>query len=103
MTKRYFAFVITLEYLLEGRVTDPDVTSIWFADDGVIWVDVLEGNGFRMSPTKTECMFFPFADPLAPSPEICLNGAVLPKCERFKYLGSLINTEANCDDDVNHQ
>ena len=32
-------FVITLDYLLEGKVTDPEVTSIWFADDGVIVSD----------------------------------------------------------------
>lgn len=110
-------FITVLDYLLEGKVTDPDVADLLFADDGVqlsddpvrlqrafdIWVDILEGHGFRMSPTKTEYMFCPFADPSAPSPDIYLNGAVLPKCEKFKYLGSMVNIEATCDDDVNHR
>lgn len=110
-------FIIVLDYLLQGKVTDPTVTELLFADDGVIisddpvalqrafdvWVDVLEGHGFRMSPKKTEYLFCPFSDPEAPSPDIYLNGVMLPKCEKFKYLGSMINVEATCDSDINHR
>lgn len=90
---------------------------LFFADDGAIisedpislqraldvWVDVLEGSGYRISAKKTEYLCCPFSDPHRPIPDIYLNGVVLPKCEKFKYLGSMINNEATCDDDINHR
>ena len=110
-------FIVVLDYLLEGKVTDPKVHQLFFADDGAIisddqtslqraldvWVDVLEGNGYRISQKKTEYLCCPFSDPLRPIPDIYLNGKVLPKCEKFKYLGSMINSEGTCDDDINHR
>ena len=35
--------------------------------------------------------------------DLYLNGTILPKCEKFKYLGSMINNQASCDDDINHR
>jgi len=110
-------FILVLDFLLEGKVMDPKVLQLFFADDGAIvsedpealqrafdvWVDVLEGNGFRMSPKKTEYLHCPFSDPSRSTPDIYLNGVALPRCEKFKYLGSVINAEASCDSDINHR
>ncbi|XP_055838267.1 uncharacterized protein LOC129906511 [Episyrphus balteatus] len=110
-------FITVLDYLLEGKVTDTKVHQLFFADDGAIisedpislqraldvWVDVLEGNGYRISAKKTEYLCCPFSDPHRPIPDIYLNCVVLPKCEKFKYLGSMINNECTCDDDINHR
>jgi len=110
-------FILVLDYLLEGKVTDPLVLQLLFADDGAIvsedpealqrafdvWTDVLEGNGLRMSPKKTEYLHCRFSNPPRPTPNINLNGAALPKCEKFKYLGSMVDSEASCDSDINHR
>jgi len=110
-------FILVLDYLIEGKVTDPLVPQLLFADDGAIvsedpealqrafdvWADVLEGNGLRMSPKKTEYFHCRFSNPPRPTPNINLNGAALPKCEKFKYLGSMVDSEASCDSDINHR
>ena len=106
-----------LDYLLEQLTDEPEVETYLFADDGALIrtdlvalrqalngsADILEGNGYRFSGTKTEYLFYPFSDPEQPVPDIYLHGNALPKCEKFKYLLSMINKEANCDDDVNHR
>ena len=51
---------------------------------------------------KTEHLFCPFSGPEQPVPDIYLHEKVLPKCDKFKYLGSKINKNADCEDDVNH-
>src|SRR5687768_7719096 len=48
-------------------------------------------------------MYLPLSDPQAPSPDIMINGNVMPKCTSFKYLGSIINKAGSCDEDVNHR
>ena len=106
-----------LDYLLEQLADETEVETYLFADDGELassdivslqralngWADALEGNGYRISGTKTEYLFCPFSDPEQPVPDIYLHRNVLPKYEKFKYLGSMINKEANCDDDVKHR
>ena len=67
------------------------------------WKNILEDHGLRVSESKTEYMFLPFSDPQAPSPDIMINGNVMPKCKSFKYLGSIINKTGSCDEDVNHR
>lgn len=57
-----------------------------------------------MSPNKTEYLFCPFSgNPQVAAPSLFLNGVPLPKCETFKYLGSKVNVEASCDDDISHR
>src|SRR6201989_873331 len=67
------------------------------------WKNILEDHGLKVSESKTEYMFLPFSDPQAPSPDIMINGNVMPKCTSFKYLGSIINQTGSCDEDVNHR
>ncbi|KAL1446119.1 hypothetical protein WDU94_000032 [Cyamophila willieti] len=67
------------------------------------WKDVLEGNGLRISRSKTEYLYLPFSnDPDDPDLEtqITLDGQPLPKCNNFKYLGSVINENGTCNADV---
>ena len=64
---------------------------------------MLEGNGYRISDKKTEYLFCPFSDQNQPVPDIYPHGNVLPNCEKFKYLGSMINKTADYEDDVKHR
>lgn len=67
------------------------------------WKNILENHGLRVSESKTEYMFLPFSDPQAPTPDVMINGNVMPKCNSFKYIGSIINKSGSCDEDVNHR
>ena len=103
-------------YLLT-LVSDGLEISLLFADDIVLgskdiaalqialtkWCNVLEDHGLRISIPKTEFLCCPFADPTRPAPDIYIKRENLKPCEKFKYLGSMVNREANCDDDINHR
>ena len=67
------------------------------------WKQILEDHGLSVSESKTESMFLPLMDPRAPSPDITIKGNVMTKCTSFKYLGSVVNTNGTCDEDVNHR
>ena len=96
-----FLFNIVFDYLLKNLVNEPNVTSLFFADDVAIisssvvdlqntldkWRSALEENGFRISRSKTEHLTCLFSDPLSSMPDIYLDGIVLPKSTKFKYLG----------------
>ena len=110
-------FILVLDYLLKDCLSLTDVTALLFADDAVLissnpqalqealneWNRALSGGGLRIHELKTEHLHCPFRDPSEPSPDFMLNGMVLGKCKKFKYLGSWVNQEATCDDDVNHR
>lgn len=105
-------FNIVMNYITIDRMEDALLT-LQFADDIVIiaedpqtlqtalnnWKESLEGNGLRISRNKTEYLFLPFSDVEAPSPDIYLDGELLKKTTKFKYLGSTINSEGTCHDD----
>ena len=100
-----FLFNIVFDYLLKDFVTEPNVTSLFFADDVALisnnvadlqrtldkWRGALEENGFRISRSKTEQLSCMFLNPLSLMPDIYLDGIVLQKCSKFKYLGSVVN------------
>lgn len=106
-------FNIVMNYITVNRMNDA-LLILLFADDIVIvaedaqtlqvalddWKEALEGNGLRISRSKTEYLFMPFSDSDAPSPDIYLDNEVLPKCNKFKYLGSAISSSATCHEDV---
>ena len=97
-------FNIVINFLT-SKVMHELLLSVLFADDVGLaservaklqevfdkWKKILEDHGLRVSESKTGCMFLPFSDPQAPSPDIMINGKVMPKCNSFKYLGSIIN------------
>ncbi|GAB0089080.1 hypothetical protein DMENIID0001_035590 [Sergentomyia squamirostris] len=109
-------FNIIMFFLL-SLIHDDLELSLLFADDVVLgsrsivalqdaltrWCGVVEGHGLRISIPKTEYMFCPFSDPTRPTPGLYINGVQLGTCTKFKYLGSVVNNDATCEDDVNHR
>ena len=68
------------------------------------WRDILEAKGFRLSRLKTEylhCRFSAGEGDIAG--EVAIEGAIIPRIERFKYLGSIIQDSGEIDEDVNYQ
>lgn len=111
-------FVIVLSHLLKGLLTIQGVITLLFADDAVLmssnplalqdvlnrWNEALSRNGFRILELNLEHLHCPFANPSHPiPPDYVLNGVVLNKVKTFKYLGSVVNDEATCDDDIKHR
>ena len=68
------------------------------------WRGTLEAKGFRLSRSKTEYLFCRFsADEGGVTGEVAIEGAHIPRVERFKYLGSIIQENGEIDEDINHQ
>ena len=68
------------------------------------WRETLEAKGFRLSRSKTEYLHCRFsADEGSVAREVVIEGAIIPKVERFRYLGSIIQGNGEIDDDINHR
>ena len=68
------------------------------------WRDTLEAKGFRLSRSKTEYLHCRFsADEGSVASEVAIEGETIPKVERFRYLGSIIQGNGEIDDDINHR
>jgi len=68
------------------------------------WRDTLEAKGFRLSRSKTKYLHYRFsADKGGIVGEVAIEGAIIPRVERFRYLGSLIQESGGIDEDINHQ
>ncbi|KAL0870658.1 hypothetical protein ABMA27_005605 [Loxostege sticticalis] len=67
------------------------------------WFTELEKHGLRISRTKTEYMECDLGGTEELNCEIQIENTALPKVERFKYLGSMLTTDARVDEDVNHR
>ena len=68
------------------------------------WRETLEARGFRLSRSKTEylqCRFSAGEDGIAS--EVAVEDAVIPRVERFRYLGSIIQENGEIDEDINHR
>ena len=64
----------------------------------------MEAKGFRLSRLKTEYLHCRFsADEGGIAGEVAIDGAIIPRVERFRYLGSLIQASGEIDEDVNHR
>ena len=35
--------------------------------------------------------------------EVAIEGAIIPKVERFRYLGSIMHEDGEIDEDINHR
>lgn len=109
-------FILVLNYLMRGR-WNRTLAILAFADDLALVDDdlirlqealnelqqILEGSGMRISRTKTEYLYCPFKDPGAPTPDMMLDLTIIPKCNSFKYLGSIVTAQGSCTEDVNHR
>ncbi|KAI8439845.1 hypothetical protein MSG28_001314 [Choristoneura fumiferana] len=67
------------------------------------WLRELERHGLRVSRTKTEFMECDFGGSEEIGCDILIDSTALPKVSRFKYLGSMLTTDAHIEEDVNHR
>ena len=66
------------------------------------WRYTLEVKGFRLSKSKTEYLHCRFsADESGVASEVAIEGAVIPRVGRFRYLGSIIQENGEIDEDIN--
>jgi len=54
------------------------------------WRHILESRGFRVSRSKTEYLHCCFSGRVGVEGEVTLDGRPIPKVDRFKYLGLII-------------
>ncbi|KAM0892698.1 hypothetical protein ACQ4PT_025584 [Festuca glaucescens] len=88
-----------------------------FADDAVLvdetragvnrklelWRQTLESKGFRLSKTKTEYMRCDFSGVGGEDGDVRLEGQIVPKRDTFRYLGSMLQSDGDIDEDVCHR
>jgi len=68
------------------------------------WRDTLEAKGFRLSRSKTKYLHCRLsADEGDIAGEVAIEGAIIPRVKRFRYLGSIIQESGEIDEDINHQ
>jgi len=111
-----FLFTTVMDELTRG-VQDEEPWCMLFADDIVLidesrdgvntklerWRDTLEAKGFRLSKSKTEYLHCRFsADEGDIAGEVAIEGAIIPRVERFRYLGSIIQESGEIDEDIHH-
>jgi len=59
---------------------------------------------FRLSRLKTEHLHCRFStDEGGIASKVAIEGAIIPRVERFRYLGSIIQGNGEIDEDINHQ
>ena len=109
-------------FALEMNVVTRDIQGeipwcMLFADDVVLidesrigvdrklelWRQTLESNGFRLSRTKTEYMRCEFSGVRSEDGDVTLAGQVMPKRDTFRYLGSMLQSDGEIDEDVSHR
>ncbi|KAJ4774896.1 Craniofacial development protein 2 [Rhynchospora pubera] len=68
-----------------------------------LWIRTLESKGFRLSRTKTEYMGCEFSGIRPVDGDVCLDGQVVPTKDTFRYLGSMLQSDGEIDEDVSHR
>ena len=68
-----------------------------------LWRQTLESKGFRLSRTKTEYMRCEFSGVRSEDGDVTLAGQVVPRRDTFRYLGSMLQSDGEIDDDVSHR
>jgi Reverse transcriptase (RNA-dependent DNA polymerase) len=68
-----------------------------------LWRQTLESKGFRVSRTKTEYMRCQFSGENSDDGDVSLDGRVVPINDTFWYLGSMLQSEGEIDEDVSHR
>jgi len=80
-----------------------DVTRQRVNDRLESWRHTLKARGFRLSRSKTEYLHCCFSGRIEDGGEITLDGRVIPKVAKFKYLDSIIQQNGNIDEDINQR
>ena len=68
-----------------------------------LWRQTLESKGFRLSRTKTEYMRCDFSGVGGEDGDVSLEGQIVPKRDTFRYLGSMLQSNGDIDEDVCHR
>jgi Reverse transcriptase (RNA-dependent DNA polymerase) len=68
-----------------------------------LWRQTLESKDFRLSRTKTEYMRCQFSGENSDDGDVSLDGRVVPMNDTFRYLGSMLQSEGEIDEDVSHR
>jgi Reverse transcriptase (RNA-dependent DNA polymerase) len=68
-----------------------------------LWRQTLESIGFRLSMTKTEYMKHRFSGENSDDEDISLDGWVVPMNDTFWYLGSMLQSDGDIDENVSHR
>jgi len=76
-----------------------DVTRMGVNDKLERWRHTLESRGFRVSRSKTEYLHCCFSG----REEVTIEGMTIPKVDKFKYLGSIIQQNGNINEDINQR
>ncbi|VFQ76707.1 unnamed protein product [Cuscuta campestris] len=112
-----FLFALVMDVPTQG-VQEGVPWCMLFADDIVLIDDTREGlndklerwrlalqtKGFRISRNKTEYMECRFSGQETESEvEVRIDSHVVPKVDRFRYLGSVIQADGELDGDVGHR
>jgi len=63
------------------------------------WRLTLEARGFRLSRSTTEYLHCYFNGRMEEGGEITLDGRQIPKVDKFKYLGSIIQQNGDIDEE----
>uniref|UniRef100_A0A1B0CQP9 Putative rna-directed dna polymerase from mobile element jockey-like diaphorina citri n=1 Tax=Lutzomyia longipalpis TaxID=7200 RepID=A0A1B0CQP9_LUTLO len=109
-------FNTVMDYLTSDIQTEAPWTLL-YADDVVLidtdknllqnrlnqWLDELESGGLRISRTKTEYMYVNLAENTDDGGSLVLGDQVLPRVDKFKYLGSVLANDASVDADLGHR
>jgi len=66
------------------------------------WRHSLESRGFRVSRSKTEYLHCCFSGRVEARGEVTLDERPIPKVDKFKYLGSIIQQNWDIDEDISH-
>ncbi|VFQ64718.1 unnamed protein product [Cuscuta campestris] len=112
-----FLFALVMDVLTQG-VQEGVPWCMLFADDIVLiddtreglndklelWRLALETNGFRISRNKTEYMECRFSGrEIESEVDVRIDSHLVPKADRFRYLGSIIQADGELDGDVGHR
>jgi Reverse transcriptase (RNA-dependent DNA polymerase) len=68
-----------------------------------LWRQTLESKGFRLSRTKTKYIRCQFSGENSDDGDVSLDGRVVPMNDTFRYLGSMLQSEGEIDEDVSHK
>jgi len=67
------------------------------------WRRSLKSRDFRVGRSKTEYLHCCFSGSVDVRGEVALNERSIPKVDKFKYLGSIIQQNGDIDEDINHR
>ena len=68
------------------------------------WRDTLKAKGFRLSRSKTDYLHCRFsAGEGSVTNKVAIEGAMIPRVERFRLLGSIIQENTEIDEDINRR